>query len=464
MPAKKSLSVNLSSDHNPMPDPEVTSPAVLSIEESIQRLKAEILSVDWRITEKRAEQLEASFNCLRKRFKNRKTVFAIIVMASNVLAYIRKKGEAKVPATVDFIKEAMAHIVTFYEDPRLDPENDKKIFKSIYHHFTLLKKKIHNEQQRDKEEAGLAGNDEGPEKILKEAACQSLELQKQNSSAPPSSAGGPQPSTLKSNSPADPPREMDRQRVAALLRELKDSLQKAEELGSTIRYLLGELAAKHQIVLPAMESSFLQGVSPAGTDDASEGEAEPSGTAPATPPEVDPQEPAALPRESRQTPCARTELLIILLGEKQIAIESGFVTARRAIQEARRAVYLKSSTVPLKDFGRFLQGLANQFNGCLAGLKNNKLRNLSLPILTPRGINLPDKPMENGQEMLVLCNHNWCGILLCTAAEPGQAAMIANRQCNDGDLWKMACTEDGRELPLLNCVALLQREGNMILV
>ncbi len=147
-----------------------------------------------------------------------------------------------------------------------------------------------------------------------------------------------------------------------------------------------------------------------------------------------------------------------------MAIEARFVTARRIIQEAKRPLYLKNSTVPLKDFGRFLQGLASQFSGCLANLKNSKLRNLSLPLLTPRGINIPDKPMETGQEMVVLCNDNWCGILFCSPADPGQAVMIATRQRNDGDLWKTAFLEDDREVPLLNCVELLQREGNMILV
>jgi hypothetical protein len=52
-----------------MIDPVETSTPILSIEESVQRLKAEILSVDWRISEKRAELLEAAFSCLKKGLK-----------------------------------------------------------------------------------------------------------------------------------------------------------------------------------------------------------------------------------------------------------------------------------------------------------------------------------------------------------------------------------------------------------
>ena len=75
-----------------------------------------------------------------------------------------------------------------------------------------------------------------------------------------------------------------------------------------------------------------------------------------------------------------------------------------------------------------------------------------------------DGDIEPAQEMVMLCNDNWCGILLCSPADPGQAVMTATRQCNNGDLWKIAITEDDQEIPLLNCVELLQREGNMILV
>ncbi len=69
-------------------EPEVT----LSIEESIQRLKAEIIAQDWRLSPNRASQLEAAFNCLRQRFMTRKATHAMLVMAESVLNYIKKKA------------------------------------------------------------------------------------------------------------------------------------------------------------------------------------------------------------------------------------------------------------------------------------------------------------------------------------------------------------------------------------
>lgn len=454
---------------NPMPFPEETTTPILSIEESIQRLRAEILSVDWRISEKRAELLEAAFNCLKKRFKNRKNVFAIIIMANNVLAYIRKKGESRVPATVDFLKEAMAHIVTFYEDSRLDPENDKIIFKTIYRRFILLKEKIHSEHQQNKEQqhdATTFSDNRVSEKILREAASQTLSLQ-QESPAAPHSRASLQPPAMQTVPPVERHQEMDRETVEALVRELKDSLQKAEELGTTIRHLLVELVSKQKTALPIMQSLLqMQGGLIEGPDNSSPGEREElPRSLPAAPASVGARTSAAGGTlGSTPTPCDRTQLLLIMFDEQLVGIEARFVAARRLLQDARRPAYLKNNTVPLKDFGRFFQSLTNQFNGCLASLKNSKLRKLSLPLLTPRGFNLPGKPMETGKEMLVLCNDNWCGILLCSPAEPGQAVMIANQQSNNGDLWKMAFTEDDRQVPLLNCLELLQREGNMILV
>lgn len=449
-----------------MPNPEETPAPLLSIEESVLRLKTEILSVDWRISEKRADMLEMAFSCLKKRFKNRKSVFAIIVMASNVLAYIRQKGESRVPATVDFLKEAMAHIVTFYEDPRLDPENDKKIFKSIHRRFAQLKEKIQNEHQQDKkpgfEEIPLP-NDRSSEQILREAAAQSLYLQKPKSPGP---TNDEQRRPIKQASFTDMAsaehRKTDQKNVETLVRELKDSLRKAEELGTTIRQLLVELLSKQQMTLPAMDA-FLQRTMDVRTNDLPEEVEIPAALSAKSLPNSSRVFEDELPNPSR-TPCDKTELILVQIGEQQVAIEARYVAARRIIEEHKRAGYLKNSTVSLKDFSRFLKSLAGQFSGCLAAMKNGKLRKLSLPLLTPRGINLLDKPMETAKEMLVLCNGNWCGILLCSPVNPWEANMIAIRRFNDGDLWKMALTEDDREIPLLNSIELLKREGNMVLV
>lgn len=449
---------------------EETTLPVLSLEESVQRLKAEILSVDWRLSEKRAELLEAAFICLKQRFRHRKTVFAIIVMAGNVLAYIRKKGESRVPATVDFLKEAMAHIVTFYEDPQLDPEKDKKIFNVIYHRFSGLKEKIQSEHRLDKQTGPgeTASFDEpGPARMLRDAAAQSLALQPESSSMASPAKGEqhrPAGQTPFAVSAFDQQRPVNEETVETLVRDLKDSLRQAEELGTTIRQLLVELLSRQQLTLPAMESFMQRAAISRGKIDPSRGELpSPSSAPPSRPMPTSPRKSTVATQEELRTPCNRTELRLVTLGELTIAVEKNFIVATKSVHESKRPSYLKNNTVPLKDFGRFLHGLASQFSGCLATLKNSKLRDLSLPLLTPRGINLPDKPMESGKEMLVLCDGNWCGILLCSPANPDKALMIAQLRKNNGDLWKLAVTEEEREIPLLNSIELLKREGNMVL-
>ncbi len=112
----------------------------------------------------------------------------------------------------------------------------------------------------------LSIDDQGPEKILKDAASQSLVAAKGMRRDP--KRGDAQPPARQTSPPVDQPREMDRETVEALVRELKDSLQKAEELGTTIRHLLVELVSKQQLVLPAMESFLQKAQRIGGTNDA----------------------------------------------------------------------------------------------------------------------------------------------------------------------------------------------------
>lgn len=114
----------------------------LSIDDSIQKLKTEIISQDWNLPLKRIEQLEPAFSCLKQRFKTRKNVLAILTMGDNILQYVKKKGRAPSPDFVDFLKEAMAHVVNIYEDNKFDPESEEKIFKRMYSRFNSLKQQL----------------------------------------------------------------------------------------------------------------------------------------------------------------------------------------------------------------------------------------------------------------------------------------------------------------------------------
>jgi len=428
----------------------------LSLEESIQRLKAEILSQDWRLSEKRAELLAAAFDCLKRRFNNRKTAFAILVMATNVLVYIQKKGDRQIAGTVDFLKEAMAHIVTFYEDPVFDPEKDKKVFNALYRRFGVLKDKIHADQQntsKPEPTPPAAPTAHSDEQRKRETVSPTLSLQQK----PPEEEMTPSPeepqqqnlSSSRHLALLEGIHKMDRQSVEKLVRELKDSLQRAEEVGTTIRQLLVELLASRQRPMPSMEA-ILQNTADQ-TMSAERGEA------------ANNSSPAAELRPNPEA-CEECPLLLVQIGAATIAIEERFLAARRPIASEHRQNYIKHSTMPLKDFKRFLHSLAGQFKGCLSSLKDSKLRALSLPVVVPRGLHLPDKPGDQEQEALVLCNGNWCGVLFCSPASNERAVMVAKQQMNDGDLYQTAYTKGGEKFSLLNTVELLKREGHMVVV
>ena len=119
----------------------------LSIDESLQKLKAEILAQDWRLPPRRIEPLEQAFACLTQRFKSRKHVLAILTMADSVLRYLKKQENDPPPACIDFLKEAMAHVVSIHEDGKFDPEREEALFKRVYSQFSLLKQLVQKERQ-----------------------------------------------------------------------------------------------------------------------------------------------------------------------------------------------------------------------------------------------------------------------------------------------------------------------------
>lgn len=117
-------------------------PVILSLDESIQKLKTEILSQDWSLSPRKIEPLQAAFTCLKNRFSTRKNALAILSMADSVLLYAQKKQKQVPPECIDFLKETMAHVVNMYEDGKLDPDRDAEVFKRVYGKFVKLKEKV----------------------------------------------------------------------------------------------------------------------------------------------------------------------------------------------------------------------------------------------------------------------------------------------------------------------------------
>ena len=131
---------------------------ILSLDESIQKLKTEILSQDWSLSQRKIEPLQAAFTCLKNRFNTRKNALAILTMADSILLYAQKRQEQIPPEFVDFLKETMAHVVNMYEDGKFDPDRDAEVFKRVYGKFTKLKEKVAAEKGGTPKPAGSSAD------------------------------------------------------------------------------------------------------------------------------------------------------------------------------------------------------------------------------------------------------------------------------------------------------------------
>ncbi len=173
-----------------------------SIDESIRTLKAEILAQDWRLPPRRIEPLEASFACLKQRFNTRKHTLAILGMAEAVIQYLKKRETVPDPLFIDFLKEAMAHVVNIYEEGKFDPEREAILCNRIYGRFNILKEKI----KAEKGGSGASAPAEVSATVKKEV------LPEETSSAPPAAAPpeNPLPEPVREPAPepsSEPPPE-----------------------------------------------------------------------------------------------------------------------------------------------------------------------------------------------------------------------------------------------------------------
>lgn len=374
----------------------------LSIEDSILRLKAEIIAQDWRLSPKRASQLEAAFLCLLDHFKNRKATHAMLVMAANVLDYIKNRG-ASPPETIDFLKEAMAHIVNLYEDLADDPPKEEEIFQTLFARFTTLKEKIQHKSTGKATSAETTGPSPAPQPL----------------SSPPAD-----------ESPADQILS-----IHQLIEEFKNSLGTVGEIGITLNQLF-DLWLNTPDVAAILRDEPLpdQAIEPA----------------------------APLPPE-HITPCPPTKVRVLTLSGLSIAIQSNIIAMTQPVKPPKATTYLQNGSVPLQDFSRFLRKLSGLFSGSLALVKEGILRELRLPIIIPQGHDFPDSPPATFKTLLVISNGNWHGALACDDIQSSNRIMIKFGKQRNGDLAGTAFLEDGSQLPLLDPLPMLRREGILLM-
>lgn len=159
------------------------------------------------------------------------------------------------------------------------------------------------------------------------------------------------------------------------------------------------------------------------------------------------------------TDCTPTAVRAINISGKTLAIEENHISIIREITQKKRSQYLKSSHVPLKDFGKFMQNLSTEFSGKLSEIKDSKLRKLILPVMVPVGMALSTIPDENSSAIVIISNGKWHGALCCSTVADGPINMTKFKKAKNGDVAGIGFLESGEEVPLLNAVSLLAREG-----
>ena len=416
----------------------------LSIDESIKRLKVEIIAQDWGLSEKRIDLLEAAFACLKQRFKNRKAAHAILIMAGSVLDYVKRKGESTPSESIDFLKEAMAHIVNLYEADEFDPEKDEKLFKGLYFRFNSLKEKIKAgsvpvaaaELPGGPAIIGAGGGRAVPEDDFEEDALIPENIDQLRKKV----------LNFRENE-----FDLDRSEVDRLVHDLQASLERAEYVGETIRQLLAEL-------MRVREKSR--------ADESREEERGPAReqTGPVNAPERERVAPAGEGEENSVKNCPATELRGVSLAGSQVFLQENAISMIRQVAKEKQQGYLKNSYVPLKDFGTFFKRLSRQFTGSLANIPDKKLKKLTLPIMVPTGLMLEDIPDENGLHMVFVANGQWNGVIACSEVAKDTVTMVKFKSAKNGDFVGFGYADDGRELPLLNVVSILRREGFLTMV
>lgn len=430
----------------------------ISIEESIQKLKAEIIAQDWRLSPARAGQLEAAFACLQQRFKNRKATHAMLIMAGSVLDYIRKKGGSP-PETIDFLKEAMAHVVGLYEDLAYEPEKEDKIFRSLFSRFNKLKEKIKAHKKTElpptatgtghaspEPPATTVAAPEPPAPGLTVGAFETSSLA--SPETPPPAGAGAEPLLA---TPAETTAGTDLKR---LIDDLKISLDKAGAVGTAIGQVLGELLLE----TPVAEQPGLKGTAPAAGPQA------PATPEAAPPDQAPPAEPVSqTPARQKIKNCPATELTLFLVNDHRLAVLASSVSLSRQVKPAQLKSYLKSSSVPLKDFGGFMQKISSLVAGNLAKIKERQLKKLTLPIMVPQGLGLPETPDDNADSLLIISNGNWHGTIACSKIEQAPSLMIKFEKQLNGDIAGTGFLEDDSRIQLLDSMAILRREGFLLM-
>jgi hypothetical protein len=154
----------------------------------------------------------------------------------------------------------------------------------------------------------------------------------------------------------------------------------------------------------------------------------------------------------------------LIIYRKSLAIKEEYIALIRPVTPKKRKKYYKDSNVPLKDFSSLFKGIAGQFTGKLSSIKDSKLKKLSLPVMNPSGIGMPEMPDESATKLVVVTSGQWNGVLFCTDVAEEPVALANFEKAKNGDILGPATLKNGEELSLLNLESIIKREGFLSMV
>ncbi len=371
----------------------------LPLDDAVLRLKAEIIAQDWRLSPKRAARLDEAFVSLKGHFRERRAIHAMLVMAANVLDYIKGHG-VNPPDTIDFLKEAMAHVVSLHEELGVDLNREQEVLRNLLVRFNRLKDKIRRQTARQEDRPGAE----------------------------------PSPARSGAESPPAAPLPEPGAMALELLAEFRAALSQTPAPGPELARLLG-----HWLASPEVAGLLDVGLP-------SQGSVRERPT-----PEAETVEPPVLVK-------------ILTINSLTLALPCRMIAMSQAISPAQAAKYTQNAAVPLADFARLLRRLSSLLAGNLAKVKERALRQLILPLLIPRGSDLPETPNGDSRALVVLSHGNWHGALVCDTIEDTEPMMVGYTKQQDGDLSGLAKLDNGSLVPLLDAQSMLQREGILLLL
>ncbi len=389
----------------------------IPVEEAIKRLKAEVIAQDWRLSPKRAVSLEEAFQGLRQHFKAHKAIQAMLTMAGSVLEHIRKRN-GNPPETIDFLKEAMAHIVNLYEDLDDEPGREKTVFDTLFKRFQDLKQRIKNPDQ--------------PE----------------NKASVPLPALEPDELPQAKSSPAASPHRQgpdnESAQVELLITELQKALEKAGEAGSAIRIMLAEALNTEPAPETAPPRSLKTEARAAAAENSKLTRAKTMIPSPAQ-------------------PCPATDLRELIINGTHLALPAECVALSQRLKPLIIRRCLSQSQLPLKYLSGFMQKLAPRLNSRLSELKERKLKKLSLPLIIPRGLELAARPDKEASTFVIISHENWHGVLACSEVSPNNCLMTRFARQRNGDIAGIGYIDDERQVLVLDALQILKREGFLLL-